>query len=79
MFEATPGGTIGAQGGATASSGSAISIIPLSSSQVAPGATIAGIEITGLSLVASYIGNDRSITVRTNVDPNASTIPITVS
>ena len=79
MFELTGGSTpFGAMGGATASTGTATSFILSSSALVEPGATIAGIEIRGLSLLAGHTGN-RNITVRTNVDPNASTIPITVS
>lgn len=79
MFAVTAS-AVTAIGGATGSSSNATTITLTSSSlSVAPGATIAGIEITGLSLVATYTGNNRSITVRTNVDPNESTIPITVS
>lgn len=78
MFEVTAGSRVSAIGGATGSSDSATTITLTSSSRVEPGATIVGIDITGLSLVAGYTGN-RSITVSTTVDPNPSTIPITVS
>jgi hypothetical protein len=78
MFTLTIGSSISATGGANVSSGTASLITLTPRSPVNAGEAINDIEIGSLTMDATYTG-DRSITVTTSVDPNVSTIPITVS
>ena len=79
MFTLTIGSSISATGGANVSSGTASLITLTPRSNVDAGEAINDIEIGSLTMDATYTGENRSITVTTSVDPNVSTIPITVS
>jgi hypothetical protein len=79
MFTLTIGSSISATGGANVSSGTASLITLTPRSPVNAGEAINDIEIGSLTMDATYNGENRSITVTTSVDPNESTIPITVS